>query len=237
MLAVNVALPTSKVSRARTLFASPGVQLQLVKGFEHFIGGDLMIISSLIYAHPFYSSRNPEVVDPRAPGAFQCVGGNTCSDMLSGTLNPSDTLTTTLFIGASWGKVSPGISYLGGTQWVYHPAEVRANQIQPQLGDEIITSGQQNPQQVRATHLISAFIDYNLTSWITAEVGYNMSRNVLDADGRFGNPFYSRYQDTRVYLSTSIQLDNLVKILNGDDHGEAGIVRADNRGRHPFGTF
>jgi hypothetical protein len=65
-----------------------------------------------------------------------------------------------------------------------------------------------------------------------------MFRNVLSGDGRFGNPFFDRYQDARVYLGVNLNIDNLVKELvekEGDEEG--GIIRAKNRFGPATGVF
>ena len=50
--------------------------------------------------------------------------------------------------------------------------------------------------------------------------------NAINGAGERSNVFFDRYQDTRVYLGCSLQLDNLVKELEGGGEGEAGVVRA-----------
>jgi len=239
MIAVNAALPTSKASRARTLVVSPGATLQLVKQFEHVLGGDIGIISSAIYSHPLYQSRQPEVVDARPDGALQCVGGaGDCNNLSAGgVLNPSDTLAYTFLLEGEWGKWNPAVYYLGSSQWVYTPKDVTAGEIVPGGGNQTVTSGQSaGPPGVRQTHYFSVWLDYNFNSWITGEVGYWHSRTALNENGQRGNIFFDRYQDTRVYLGASIQLDNLVKTLQGGNQGEAGVVRAHNT-KKPMWNF
>ena len=57
---------------------------------------------------------------------------------------------------------------------------------------------------------------------LTVEAGYSLTRSLLDADGTYGDPFFARYQDWRVYLSASVVLDRL---FDGRPHPERGIVR------------
>jgi hypothetical protein len=231
-LAFNAGLPTSKMSRARTNVFTPGGTLQLVKPIEHIFGGEGMLMGSVIYSHPVYTSRNAEVVDPRPPGAFSCMGGNTCQDLLTGSMNPSDSLVYALLFVLEWGHWSPALYYLGGSQWVYTPKEVR----NPVDGTPIGRPDGFEPTSVRQTHYFSAWLDYNFNSWITGEIGFWNSTSVLAASGRYSNPFFNQYADTRVYLGASIQLDNLVKEIQGGDQGEAGIVRAKNN-KQPMWTF
>lgn len=220
-VAANVALPTSKNSRARTLVVSPGVTGQLVKPIEHFLGGELDIISSLTYTHPLYKSRNPEVEGTRAV-PFQCLGGNGCSDLLTGTMNVSDSLSYSLILSAEWGKWNPALAYIGGSSWAYHPTAA----VNPIDGKAMPVND--DATNYRQSHYLSAWVDYNFTSWITGEVGYWNAVAGIGPDGQRSNLIFDRYQDTRVYLGASIQLDNLVKSLQGTQEGNAGIVRAKN---------
>lgn len=232
-VALNAGLPTSKLSRSRTMVFTPGATAQFVKPLPPVLGSDGgMILASAIYSHPLYSSRNPEVVDPRPPGAFQCVGGSGCSDLLSGTMNPSDTLSWALLVEMEWGHFAPALYYLGGHQWVYSPREV----LNPVDGTPVGRPEGDTPTSVRQTHYFSAWVDYNINSWMTAEVGYFHSTNAITGGGQRANPIFNPYGDSRVYLGASFQLDNLVKAVQGGDHGEAGVVRAKNT-KQPMWTF
>ncbi|HVJ89252.1 MAG TPA: hypothetical protein VM580_05565 [Labilithrix sp.] len=231
-VALNVGLPTSKLSRSRTLVAAPGATLQLVKPIEHILGGEGMILGSLIYSHPFYQSRNAEVVDPRPAGAFACVGGNACSDLLSGTMNPSDTLAYALLFEVEWGKWAPALYYLGSSQWVYSPKDVR----NPVDGTAVGRPEGFEPTSVRQSHYFSAWLDYNFNSWLTGEVGVWNSVTAISGAGKYTNPLFNQYGDTRVYLGASIQLDNFVKAIQGGSEGEGGVVRAKNK-KQPMWTF
>ena len=90
------------------------------------------------------------------------------------------------------------------------------------------------PTSVRQTSYFSVWLDYQVNSWLTPEVGYWMSRAVLDEAGQRGNQFFDRYQDMRVYLGANVAIDNVMKALEGGPT-EAGIVRA--KARTPFGQF
>jgi hypothetical protein len=228
MVAVNVALPTSKLSRARTLYFTPGATLQLSKGIEHVLGGELMFLSSVIYSHPIYSQTQPGTVDPRDIQTLRCGAGGACGDLLSGTMNPSDALSYTFLASGEWGKFSPALYYLGASQWAYTPKEINESDVVAGGNPTPVTSGQPGgPTSVRQTHYFSAWLDYNFNSWFTAEVGYWNSRSALTEAGQRGNIFWDRYQDTRVYFGMNINIDNLLKMLEGGET-DAGIVRAHN---------
>lgn len=231
-VAANMSFPTSKASRARTLVVNPGVTLQLTRNFERVLGGDVAFIVNTSYAHPFYRSETAETPDARPQGSLTCFGGNNCSDTLSGQLNPSDVLSYTLIVVGEWGKWSPAVQYLGASQWVYHPKSV----VNPIDGTPVEAPDGFDRASIRQTHYVSAWLDYNFNSWFTGEVGFWNSVAAIDASGRRANLIFDRYQDTRVYVGCSVQLDNLAKVLQGGDEGEAGVVRAKNN-RGPIMRF
>ncbi|MBX3263043.1 MAG: hypothetical protein KF782_25430 [Labilithrix sp.] len=231
-IALNVAMPTSKLSRSRTMLVTPGATLQLVRPFEHILGGEGMLFGSVIYSHPFYESKNTVVVDPRPAGAFSCAGGGNCSDLLNGSMNTANALSYFLLFEVEWGKFAPAVYYLGATQWNYAPQEAR----NPVDGTLVGRPEGFEPTTMSQTHYFSAWLDYNFNSWFTGEVGYWNSTTALNGAGQRANVIFNRYADTRVYLGCSIQLDNLVKAIQGGDHGEAGIVRAKNT-KQPMWNF
>lgn len=231
-LALNVGVPTSKLSRSRTQVVAPGATLQLLRPFEHVLGGEGAFLGSVVYTHPFYQSRTSEVLDPRPAGSFQCMGGNGCQDLVSGTMNPSDSLSYSLLVEMQWGKWNPALYYLGATQWVYTPKDV----MNPIDGTPVGSPAGFGPTSVRQTHYFSAWLDYNFNSWLTGEVGFWNSTSAINGAGERSNPIFNRYGDTRVYFGASFQLDNLVKALQGRGEGEAGVVRAKNQ-KQPMWTF
>ncbi|MDB4945762.1 MAG: hypothetical protein JWP97_5296 [Labilithrix sp.] len=227
MVSLNVAAPTSPESRARTLLFNPGLGVQLSKSIEHIPGdGELDFLVSSAYAHPVYRNTTPEIRG-EAPYAFHCAG-TTCGDQLSGTFNPSDTLSYALLVSATWGKWSPALYYLGASQWAYQGKEIQVN------GSPVKSPEGFAPQNVRQTSYFSAWLDYEANTWLTAEVGYWLSRSILSADSTVGNPFFDRYQDMRVYIGANFNIDNILKQLEGGPT-EAGIVRAQNK--KPVFTF
>lgn len=234
MVGVSAALPTSKISQSRTMVFSPGAIVQLVKGFEHVLGGEVSIIAMGLYSHPIYTDRQAVVMDARPAGLIQCVGGAACGDLNSGRLNASDTFAYAAIVAGEWGKWAPAFYYLGSAQWVYHPTTVTESQVTPG-GNNVPVIGVEDRASVRQAHYFSAWLDYNFNPWLTAEVGYWNSTPALNENGKYANPFWNRYADTRVYLGVNINIDNLMKQLEGGP-AEAGIVRAQNN-KKPMWTF
>ena len=234
---VQAGLPTSPESRARTQLFSPGAGFLLMKNFDHFLSseGELSIIGNFAYSHPIYQSTNSVVRGDR-PYPLTCAGGTTCSDMLSAALNPSDIMVYSAVISGTWGKWSPAIFVLGASQWVYHPKETASvpiaggQTVQPSAPEDFSRSS------VRQTAYFSAWLDYELNPWFTPEVGYWMSRSVLTEAGTYGNPFFDRYQDMRVYVGANINVDALIeKMAGGGANEQTGIFRAknDNKTKQP----
>jgi hypothetical protein len=230
-VAISAGLPTSPESRARTLMVNPGVTVQLVKPFEKVLGGEVDIIASGVYSHPLYRYTTSEIRGQR-PYAYQCVGGGTsCQDQLSGTFNTSDSVGYSLLISGEWGKWSPALFYRGTSQGAYTGSTAK----NPVDGTNISAPAGFEPTHIRQRSYFSGWLDYNANSWLTAEVGYWLDRTTLGEDGTRGNPFYDRYQDMRVYLGASFNIDNIMKQLEGGPT-EAGIVRAKNH-NGPIGQF
>ena len=229
-VAVSAGLPTSPESRARTLVVNPGLTLQLVKPFEKVLGGEVDIIASGVYSHPLYRNTTSEIRGQR-PYAFQCIGGgSSCQDQLSGTFNVSDSVGYSLLVSGEWGKWSPALFYRGTSQGAYTGSSAK----NPVDGTNVSTPTGFEPTHIRQRSYFSAWLDYNANSWLTAEVGYWLDRTTLGEDGQRGNPFFDRYQDMRVYLGASFNIDNIMKQLEGGPT-EAGIVRA--KARTPIGQF
>jgi len=228
MIAVNAGLPTSPESRARTLIVNPGATLQLSKAFEHVLGGEVMMISGLTYFHPMYRYTTPELSGSGYGYQPQCMGGTGCGAQLTGAMNPSDTMGYSLIITGEWGKWSPAVAYFGNSQWAYSPKEVKYN------GNDVTPDGFTPSSGVRQTSYFTGWLDYNVNAWLTAEVGYQFERRLLNGNGAYGNPFFDRNQDMRVYIGANFAIDNILKSLEGGSV-DAGIVRA--KAKAPVLTF
>lgn len=213
-LAFNLAIPTSPESRARTMVVTPGASFQLVRPFENVLGGELVLVASAIYSHPLYTHTTAGVRGD-FPYLRQCLGGAGCADQLTGTANPSDVVSWTFVAAQQWGKFDPSIFVLGSHQFAYTFQDLPGVQ---RLGDR---------NNVRQSIYIAAALDYLATSWLTAEIGYSMSRSVLNEDSTYGNPVFDRNQDTRVYAGLFFNLDNIAKELEGGG-GEGGQIRSRN---------
>lgn len=221
LVGVNVGLPTSPESRARTVYFTPGATLQLARPIEHVLGGEVLVMLAGIYSHPIYGSTTPTIRGD-APYDFQCgFGGSSCRTQLGGLMNVSDSISGLFLLAGEWGKFSPAVYYLSGHAFTYAPKDAAIDVA----GNEVAVPRDANATRLRQSSYFSAWIDYHLNSWATPEVGYFMARNILNADGTFGNPIWDTRQDMRVYLGLNINIDNILQKLEGQK-GEAGVVRA-----------
>ena len=228
-VALNLGLPTSPESRARTMVVAPGASVQLSKTIEHIPGnGSLDFLAIGGYSHPFYRSTTPELRTP-LPYRPQCIGGATCDQQLGGVFNMSDSIGYTALVSATWGKWSPAVFFRGSSQWAYTGSERQFN------GRPVTSPEGFGPTSVRQSSYFAGWVDYEANSWLTAELGYSLERaSLLNGDGTRGNPLWDKYQDQRVYIGANFNIDNIMKQLEGGPT-EAGIVRAQNK--KPIGQF
>ena len=226
LVGVSLAVPTSPESRARTMLVNPGLSVQLAKTFEHVLGGEVTLLGGLSYSHPLYRFTTPGTRD-QTPYAFQCYGAtSSCDGQLTGTANASDSISWTALVSGDWGKWSPALFFLGAHQWAYTFSDLPG------------VTRLEDHTSVRQTTYFSAWLDYNFNSWFTAEGGYFMQRNVLSDDGKYGNPFFDRYQDTRVYVGFNFNVDSFVeKVVQKKQDSEGGVVRAKNNRGPALGAF
>lgn len=213
---VGVGLPTSKASRARTTYFTPSIGLQTAYMNDHLFGGEFLALAIATYGRPIYASQTGQLTDP-VPYDRSCLdaASNSCSLQSTGVANVRDQLSFAFIVAQDWGKWSPGLFYRQGHAFMY-----KFNGILP-------PSTPQGSPGVRNDSYFAAWLDYHLNDWLTPELGYQMPRSMLAADGTYGNPIFSTYQDWRLYIGANIQLDSLYKSIIGTG-GEAGVVRAKN---------
>jgi hypothetical protein len=221
---VTVSLPVSPESRARTVIFTPSVAMQISRGVEHVLGGDLLFVGSVSFNHPLYQYTTPGIRgEPQFPP--QCYAENgmadmSCTSQLSGLFNVSNAVVYGLTVVGEWGAWSPGLSLSYTSSWAYRSS-----------------TGPQDTPNVRQTSNFSFWLDWNATPWFTLELGYSLLRPVLDADGTYGNPLWAPYQQPSVYLLGNVVLDTLYNALRGGA-GAGGVIRTQNRpNRSPFVAF
>ena len=235
--APTLALPLSPESRARTTIATPGILMQVARGFEHVLGGSLAIIANVSYSHPLYEYTTPTFRSPISdpitgrPTPPQCWGGGSgCAGQGAGFFalsNVANSLSWSLIVVQEWGHFSPGLFFSMSHNWSYAPMELEGVPRSP------------NNQNIRNSSAFFAWVDYNVTPWLTTEIGYSVSRfNSLDSDGTRGNPFWAPRFETRGYLQAVFTLDKLYDAIFHAGEGGGGIIRVRNFTRPtPFARF
>ena len=213
---VNAGLPTSPESQAKTMYVAPGIGVAFARPIEHVLGGDMSLALSVSYSHPLYHYTTPGY-ENNPPYARSCYGSGasaSCDEQVSGLPNVSNSVTALANIGGEWGKFEPSVFMLLSNAWAYEPTSTSAGPYAVQPGNA--------PTSFRQSTFFGVELDYNFVPWMSGAIGYQMFRNVLDSDGKIGNPFYSIYQDSmRVYLGTSVSLDKLYTTLSGQPDTKA----------------
>ncbi len=224
---VQVGLPISLESQARTMYFAPGLGAQLARPIEHVLGGDMLLLLVASYSHPLYQHTTAGL--QRAPlYAPQCLGGTGCVDQASGAANTSDSISVMFLASQEWGKWNPAVLFRLGNQWAYTFKDIPG------------VTRLEDRTSFRQSTYFSAWLDYNANDWFTAEIGYWMSRNMLTGQGKISNPaqwVFDNTQDMRVYLGASLNLDNIAKTIMGQGGGGSGVVRARNERKGPVIGF
>lgn len=235
-LTAQAAIPTSTDSRVRNTVVTPGVGAQVFRVVE--VGsGEIDLLGAATFTHPIYTRSIGTTPDD--PQAVQCSGGGQgCFGQITGTNNVANGLSWTALVAGSWGKWAPALFLLGVNQWAYDNPDVKVSDVVPGVQSDALVQRQANRTNFRQSLYFSAWLDYEANSWLTAEVGYFMFRPLLNADATIGNPFWARYQDTRVYLGANFNIDNMVKkFIEGEHEAEAGVIRAKNTRTGPAVNF
>jgi hypothetical protein len=222
---VGLAFPTSKASRARTMVTSASVGVQASTQIEHFLKGEMLIASTLTLAHPFYR-QTTGVTDasgvPQGSYSGDSVTNTatfTGNDRQLGGFSPANTFTWNVLVAPEWGKWSPGLFFLMSHQFMYE-------------GKDVQYAGKTVPRSdapgVRQTFYTSLWLDYHLNDWLTPELGYQYSGNIISDGGNYRNPVFSQYSDGVIYLGANVQIDEFIKSMKGGDKSGGGVVRTKN---------
>jgi hypothetical protein len=88
---------------------------------------------------------------------------------------------------------------------------------------------------IRQTTYFAAWVDFIPNAWFVAEIGYSMGRNILNANGTYGNPIWSPNEDMRLYVQAIFTLDKLYQAVFTRGSGQGGVIRTRNEPqRNPF---
>jgi hypothetical protein len=219
-----VSFPLSPESQAQTMIVAPSLGFQLSRPFEGFLGGSALVILSGNYQHPLYRYTTPQLTSTPGyePQCFR-IDAACVEQIPDASANASDVLQWQLITTASWGDWSPGALFRMTYTFPYTFANLPGVSRLP------------DRTALRNATGFVAWIDYSWNQWLTSELGYQLYRASLDANGSYGNPIFAPYQDgMRFYLGVNVGLDALYRALHGGG-GPAGVVRA--RAAGPVVTF
>lgn len=219
-LAAWLQVPVSPESRARTLILGTGFEAQLARRFERALGGRLDLIGGIGFYKAFHEFTTPGVRG-EYPYSRACGGGTaitTClNSQLSAGYNTSHALSLSLLVAPRWSWFSPGVLLAMTHAWSYAPTE--PSTISP--------SGTSN---YNASSLFAFWFDFIPTAWVTVELGYQFARtSIVDADGTYGNPFYSQYGSPLLYVNAAFSIDEIARAILQEPPGQGGIYRARSR--------
>lgn len=189
-LRLDVTLPLAEATRASSMIVAPALSAALSRSFE-VLEGELGLGASVAYRRPFYEYTTPGV-DSARPYAPQCFGGSLgCAEQLSGVANARDVVSWGLEVSGVWGDFAPGVAW-------------RMTHVVPYgFRDVEGVERLEDRAELRVSTYFAAWVGYAVMDAVSVELGYLLSRNVLDGDGQLGNPLFDRYQDMRLHLGVS----------------------------------
>lgn len=228
-LSAGAALPGSVESRFRGMIVSPRVTGQVAFGAE-ILGGEFAAIGQVVGSVPLYTATTPSVRGD-FPYPRMCYGGGTsCLDQGSGTFNVAASLSWVVILAQTWGKWSPGFAFQMIHQFPYGPS----NSDTVHIGDGLPA------QTVRNQTYFAGWVDYNPNAWLTVELGYQLFRPLLNADGTIGNPIWDERQYPQVYVNLNMVIDRFFYDLTHGSGGAGGVIRTQNNTpqiQHGFARF
>lgn len=190
LVGLDVVLPLSKVSQARTMILAPGVSATL----SHTFADTVELRGSGAYRRPWYEYSTAGLERPPAY-ARQCFGAELgCVDQASGVANVRDALSWSLVAVGSWGAFHATLWFDMTHQFPYG--------FQPLEG----VSPRADQASVRVSTFASVAASYEFTDWVSAELSYSMARSLFNGDGSYGNPLFDANQDMRLNLGATLDV-------------------------------
>lgn len=210
-VAVGLVFPLSEESRARTLLFATDVVARLA-WWRRVSSVTLFARASAGWEHRLYEYTTAGVRTPATlrPSCFGSGSGGSCSDQLSGVAAVTDYLWWSLAFAPRWRHFSPGVSFeldMG------IPASFAS-----------VTTLHSAPSN-RYFSTFSTWLEFIPTPPLSVILSYTLSREVLDADGTYGNPFWAPFQQPVVALTVAVRVDELVAVARGEPAGPGGVVR------------
>ena len=219
----GVQFPVSPESRADSLILGTGFGVQFARRFDGALGR-LDLIGRVGAYKAFHQFTAPGIRGD-FPYSRTCGSGTTatsCGGSATGAgYNTSHAVYANLTVAPRWGWFSPGLLLAWSTSWSYAPPE--SSRYLPD-----------DPTNASQSTRFAFWLDFIPSAWVTLELGYQLSRKILDADGSYGNPFFSSHGDSLLYVNATFSPEEVVRAVRGEPRGPGGIYRARSDRRDSF---
>jgi hypothetical protein len=202
-IALRTVWGTSKEAISNRDYVNVGPVVGLVREFETKKAGTFELSLSM-YGLMHGGERQPHLVNGNSFYCQDFGGRNSVCDLTGGTMNSAFNLTT--FLGAKWAPItqfSMSLNYAVLDSWAWDTPD----QVDPAYGQPVPRSA--GDTRFRQSGWFIASIDYEPRDWLSLSLGYYCLRGILDPDGTYGNPFYKAGANTRVFLTTTFNLDRV----------------------------
>jgi hypothetical protein len=196
-VALRTVYGTSKESIAAGDYVNVGPVVSLVREFETKKAGTFELSLSM-YGLIHGGQQQSQLVGGKTYFCQDIGGRNTVCDIVSGAMNTAFNLTT--FLAAKWAPIkqfSISLDYAVLDGWDWDTPEIPGVPKSP------------NDTRFHQSGWFIANLDYEPRDWLTLSLGYYCLRPILDPDSTYGDPFYYKSANTRIYLTTTFNLDRV----------------------------
>lgn len=207
-------------SRSTGTYFSLGALVSVSRAFENVLGKGLNFSLLFIGSHPFTQYTTRSIGEYHG---YDCQGLDyrpTLCTQLSGAMNIAFRLISSLAIG--WTPIDHldvGVSYILINDWTYAPPETV---IYDSMGGTTVVERSPDDNRMRQASWFLASVDWEALPWLSFSLGMYTYRNVLNPDGRYGNPFWAPDGSTRVFLTTTFALDEIYNAFSGGSRQSGG---------------
>jgi hypothetical protein len=205
-VALRAVWGTSKEAISNTDIVNIGPTAGLVRDFSTKKAGEFELSLSMYGLYHFVNSTTAgQLVGANQSYDCSTVGDlavTSCTTAPGAPQNVQFNLVT--FLAAKWSPLkqfSLSLTYAVLESWAYNTPDISIN------GQPVARSP--GDTRFRQSGWFIADIDYEPRDWITLSLGYYCLRPVLDDNGTYGDPFYKAGGNTRIFLTTTFNLDRV----------------------------
>jgi hypothetical protein len=195
---------TSKESMGQTMVAKLGVSIGEVLTLPLKKGGTFELSLGMYALHAFDQSSTPQAVNGKS---FGCTSS---ADELPVTCGQYSGLEN-----VQWSLTAlPSIKYSPHPQWSIQLTYAVLDSWAAQTANATDANGRPIPRSANDTRFrqsgwFLASVDYDPKDWLEFSLGYYCLRPILDPDGKYGNPFWEAGGTSRIFLTTTFNLDKV----------------------------